>query len=267
MHIRPIDFGADIVINNLTKFLNGHSDAIGGSVTTTRKWFDKIQPLAIRQGVSRSIYSNEAGNGTSPLIHGSADTIHPIRQGLWGAVEVFGDTIVVCMCTGLAILVTDVWSSGTRGAALGVLAFTEAFGLLGKYFVGIMTIVFAFTTSTTWYLYYQNMLEFLFKKWPTVQKIAHRTFSVIFPLTMVGVCAFIYFTGSDAGLFWTIVSIATSFPVFFNGIALFLLRDKVWALLKDYKARYLGLGEVDPSFHPFAEEDPVIMEKIQKNLR
>lgn len=130
-----------------------------------------------------------------------------------------------------------------------------------------MTIVFAFTTSTTWYLYYQNMHEFLFKKWPTVQKIAHRAFSVIFPLTMVGVCAFIYFTGSDAGLFWTIVSIATAFPVFFNGIALFLLRDKVWALLKDYKARYLGLGEVDPNFHPFAEEDPVVMEKIQKNLR
>ena len=223
--------------------------------------------LAIRQGVSRSIYSNEAGNGTSPLIHGSADTVHPMRQGLWGAVEVFGDTIIVCMCTGLAILVTDVWSSGTRGAALGVLAFTEAFGLFGKYFVGIMTIVFAFTTSTTWYLYYQNMLEFLFKKWPTAQKIAHRAFSVIFPLTMVGVCAFIYFTGSDAGLFWTIVSIATAFPVFFNGIALFLLRDKVWALLKDYKARYLGLGEVDPNFHPFAEEDPVVMEKIQKNLR
>lgn len=63
------------------------------------------------------------------------------------------------------------------------------------------------------------------------------------------------------------VSIATAFPVFFNGIALFLLRDKVWALLKDYKARYLGLGEVDPNFHPFAEEDPVVMEKIQKNLR
>ncbi len=83
------------------------------------------------------------------------------------------------------------------------------------------------------------MLEFLFKKWPTAQKIAHRAFSsVIFPLTMVGVCAFIYFTGSDAGLFWTIVSIATAFPVFFNGIALFLLRDKVWALLKDYKARF-----------------------------
>ena len=84
--------------------------------------------------------------------------------------------------------------------------------------------------------------------------MTRETFSVIFPLTMVGVCAFIYFTGSDAGLFWTIVSIATAFPVFFNGIALFLLRDKVWALLKDYKARNFGQGTVDKNACLFYEE-------------
>lgn len=104
-----------------------------GSVTTTRKWCDKIQPLAIRQGVSRSIYSNEAGNGTSPLIHGSADTIHPIRQGLWGAVEVFGDTIVVCMCTGLAILVTDVWELRAPGVRRWVCWPSPKPSPLGKY--------------------------------------------------------------------------------------------------------------------------------------
>ena len=111
------------------------------------------------------------------------------------------------------------------------------------------------------------MLEYHFKKWPTAQKVARRIFSVVFPLTMVGICAFIYYTGSDSGLFWTIVSIATAFPVFFNVIALFLLRSKFWTLLRDYKARYMGIGEVDKSFIPFAEDDPEIMKKITQNLQ
>lgn len=222
--------------------------------------------LAIRQGVSRSVYSNEAGNGTSPLIHGSADTIHPVRQGLWGAVEVFCDTIIVCTCSGLAILATGTWTSGTKGAALGVLAFTSAFGSFGKYFLGIMTLLFAFTTSTTWYLFYQNILAYLLKKWPNVQKVVHKIFAVAFPLIMLGNTALVYYTESDAALFWTIVSISTAFPLWFNGIALFALRKKFWALLNDYKARYMGIGQVDPNFHVFAEDDPEVMEKINKNL-
>lgn len=222
--------------------------------------------LAIRQGVSRSVYSNEAGNGTSPLIHGSADTVHPIRQGLWGAVEVFCDTVVVCTCSGLAILATGTWTSGTKGASLGVLAFTEAYGAFGQYFLGIMTILFAFTTSTTWYIFYQNILAYLLKKWPVVQKAVRKIFAVVFPLIMIGNAALVYYTDSDAALFWTIVSIVTAFPLFFNMIALFVLRKKFWVLLKDYKARYLGVGQVDPNFHPFAEDDPEVMAKINKNL-
>ena len=222
--------------------------------------------LTIRQGVARSVYSNEAGNGTSPLIHGSADTIHPVRQGLWGSVEVFCDTIIVCTCSGLAILATGTWTSGTKGAALGVLAYTSSFGSFGKYFLGVMTILFAFTTSTTWYLFYQNILGYLLKKWPKTLNIVHKAFAVAFPLLMLGNAALVYFTDSDAALFWTIVSIVTAFPLFFNGIALFALRKKFWALLNDYKARYMGIGKVDPDFIVFAEDDPKVMEKIHRNL-
>lgn len=225
-----------------------------------------VVSLTIRQGVARSVYSNEAGNGTSPLIHGSADTIHPVRQGLWGAVEVFCDTLVVCTCSGLAILATGTWTSGVTGAPLGVLAFTTAFGEGGRYFLGIMTVLFAFTTSTTWYLFYQNILTYLLEKWPKAQKIAHKIFTVAFPLIMVGNAALVYYSNSDATLFWTIVSIVTAFPLFFNVLALIALRKKFWALLKDYKARYMGIGEVDPNFHVFAEDDPEVMAKINKNL-
>ena len=258
-----------ILILNITNLPAMFGGIFGGAFTGTAAvggFAGSAVALAIRQGISRSVYSNEAGNGTSPLIHGSADTVHPVRQGLWGAVEVFCDTIIVCTCSGLAILATGTWTSGTKGAALGVLAYTDAFGNFGKYFLGVMTILFAFTTSTTWYLFYQNILSYLLKKQPKVLNIVHKAFAVAFPLIMLGNAALVYFTNSDAALFWTIVSIVTAFPLFFNGIALFALRKKFWALLNDYKARYMGIGEVDPNFIVFAEDDPEVMAKIHKNL-
>ena len=258
-----------ILLMNITYVPTMFVEIFKGAFTGTAAvggFAGSVVSLTIRQGVARSVYSNEAGNGTSPLIHGSADTIHPVRQGLWGAVEVFCDTLVVCTCSGLAILATGTWTSGVTGAPLGVLAFTTAFGEGGRYFLGIMTVLFAFTTSTTWYLFYQNILTYLLEKWPKAQKIAHKIFTVAFPLIMVGNAALVYYSNSDATLFWTIVSIVTAFPLFFNVLALIALRKKFWALLKDYKARYMGIGEVDPNFHVFAEDDPEVMAKINKNL-
>lgn len=258
-----------ILLLNITHLPAMFAEIFKGAFTGTAAaggFAGSVVSLTIRQGVARSVYSNEAGNGTSPLIHGSADTVHPVRQGLWGAVEVFCDTLIVCTCSGLAILATGTWTSGVSGAPLGVLAFTTAFGEMGRYFLGIMTILFAFTTSTTWYIFYQNILRYLFEKWPNVQKVAHKIFAVAFPLIMVGNAALVYYSNSDATLFWTIVSIVTAFPLFFNVLALVVLRKKFWVLLKDYKARYMGIGEVDPSFHVFAEDDPEVMAKINKNL-
>lgn len=83
---------------------------------------------------------------------------------------------------------------------------------------------------------------------------------------MVGNAALVYYSDSDATLFWTIVSIFTAFPLFINAIALFVLRKKFWTLLDDYKARYLGIGQVDPSFYVFAEDDPEVIAKINQNL-
>ena len=109
-------------------------------------------------------------------------------------------------------------------------------------------------------------MQYRLKKQPKVLNIVHKAFAVAFPLIMLGNAALVYFTNSDAALFWTIVSIVTAFPLFFNGIALFALRKKFWALLNDYKARYMGIGEVDPNFIVFAEDDPEVMAKIHKNL-
>ena len=73
---------------------------------------------AMQKGFARSVYSNEAGWGTSPMVHATANTNHPIKQGLLGAFEVFMDTIVVCSATGLLVIITGYWDSGLQGATL-----------------------------------------------------------------------------------------------------------------------------------------------------
>jgi AGCS family alanine or glycine:cation symporter len=75
-------------------------------------------------GVARGLFSNEAELGSAPMVHAAAQTDHPVRQGLYGIFEIFVDTILVCTTTGLVILVTDAWHSGTTGAALAGQAFS-----------------------------------------------------------------------------------------------------------------------------------------------
>src|SRR5687768_6620555 len=78
---------------------------------------------ALRYGVARGLFSNEAGLGSAPMVHAAAQTDHPVRQGLYGIFEVFVDTLLICSTTGLVILVTDTWTSGLTGAALAARAF------------------------------------------------------------------------------------------------------------------------------------------------
>jgi len=101
----------------------------------------------IRWGISRGIFSNEAGLGSAPIAHATARTDHPVRQGLWGVFEVFIDTIVICSATGLAILVTGVWTGGETGAVLTMSAFSSVFGKnLGSALVVLCMVLTAYDT-------------------------------------------------------------------------------------------------------------------------
>lgn len=83
--------------------------------------------LAIRWGLARGVYSNEAGTGMAPLAHSSSSANHPVKQGLWGISEVFVDTIIVCTMTALVVLCTGVWTEGGTGAALTATRFRRRF--------------------------------------------------------------------------------------------------------------------------------------------
>lgn len=208
----------------------------------------------IRTGVARSINSNEAGQGSSPMIHAKASTVHPIRQGLWGSVEVFIDTMIVCTITALAVLSTGVWNSGLTAATLTIAAFESGFGSLGVWFIGIVTFLFGITTTTGWYSYYTSLVAHAFEKFPNLKYKALFVFKLIFPWPNLIIVALFVMTGHSANLFWAVIDILTVLPTFFNVIAISLLSGVFVKLLNDYKARYMGIGTVDPKFHIFYED-------------
>jgi AGCS family alanine or glycine:cation symporter len=118
--------------------------------------------MALRVGVARGLFSNEAGLGSAPIVHAAARTDHPVRQGLYGIFEVFVDTILVCTVTGLAIIATGVWSSGVTGAALAGAAFSTGLpGTWGNIVVTLSLVLFAYSTVVGWSYYGETGIVYL----------------------------------------------------------------------------------------------------------
>lgn len=148
----PVAFGL-IIKNTFTG-----SAAVGGFLGATVMY-------ACRVGMARGVFTHEAGMGSAPIAHASASTDHPARQGLWGAFEVFFDSIVMCTVTALVILTSGLWHDSalvgdTR--AMSSLAFEKAF-TGGQYIVTVGLCLFAFATVVAWYYYGEKCIEYLSK--------------------------------------------------------------------------------------------------------
>lgn len=141
---------ATIVIDAFTP-----TAAVGGFAGAT-VW------AAIRYGVARGIFSNEAGLGSAPIAHAAAATNNPVRQGTIAMLGTFIDTLIVCTITGLVIVLTGAWTSGETGSALTSLAFSQALPGVGHYIVTFGLAIFAFTTILGWSYYSERCAEFLF---------------------------------------------------------------------------------------------------------
>jgi AGCS family alanine or glycine:cation symporter len=119
--------------------------------------------MALRYGVARGLFSNEAGLGSAPMVHATADTDHPARQGLYGIFEVFVDTVLICTTTGLVILVTRTWDSGLTGAALSAKAFEVGLpGAWGDIVVTGGILLFSYSTLIGWSYYGETGIVYLF---------------------------------------------------------------------------------------------------------
>jgi AGCS family alanine or glycine:cation symporter len=119
--------------------------------------------MAMRFGIARGLFSNEAGLGSAPMVHAAAQTDHPVRQGLYGIFEVFVDTVLICTVTGLVILVTGVWQSGVTGAELSARAFATGLpGTWGHVVVTTGLVLFAYSTIIGWSYYGETGMVYLF---------------------------------------------------------------------------------------------------------
>lgn len=182
--------------------------------------------MAIMQGVRRGLFSNEAGEGSAPNAAAIADTTHPVKQGLLQALGVFVDTIIICSCTALMILVSGVDIKGADGITLTTNAIEAVIGPAGRVFVTIAVILFAYSTVVGNYFYGETNIRFISSN-PLYVKIFRLLTSVI------------VFGGSVMALqtAWSIVDISMGLMTIVNLIAIVLLSGKVWKLLADYSAQ------------------------------
>lgn len=122
---------------------------------------------AVQRGIARGVFSNEAGMGSAPMVHATANVEHPVQQGFYGIFEVFMDTIIICTMTALVIMVTGTLTNSPdlTGAQLTLTAFENALGTPGKYVLSIGLLLFAFTTILGWYWYAETAVTYLFGVW------------------------------------------------------------------------------------------------------
>ena len=222
--------------------------------------------LVIRTGFARAMFSNEAGWGTSPMIHASAKTEHPVKQGLWGSFEVFVDTMLVCTVTGLVIVVTGKWNSGLDGPALTLSAFESVLGPVGSIIITVGVFLFGLSTTSGWWAYFEVLLRHLCGENEKLKKTLINIFKVVYPIPGFLV-VLLYALGSDVSGadIWAIADLTTGVPAFINLVVIIFLSGKFFQLLKDYRARYLGRGQVDPNFKLFDEDVQAAKSAAPKN--
>ena len=180
--------------------------------------------LSMQKGVSRGIFSNEAGLGTGSIAHACADTHKPVKQGMFGIFEVFADTIVICTLTAMVILCSGVpvGYGSAAGAELTISGFTATYGGWSSIFTAVALCCFAFSTIIGWGLYGSRCIEFLF-----------HTDKVVGPFLVV--YSFVSILGAtvDLGLLWSIADTFNGLMSIPNLIALLLLSGTVAKLTKE----------------------------------
>jgi len=180
---------------------------------------------AIRFGVARGVFSNEAGLGSAPIAHAAAKTKDPVQQGMIAMLGTLIDTLIICTLTALVIILTGVWDSGENGAALSTLAFNQGLPGWGGYIVVFGMVVFAFTTILGWSYYGERCAEFLWGE------------KVILPYRILWLCAIPVGAMGKLTMIWLLADVLNGLMAIPNLMALALLSPVVFKVSKDYLGR------------------------------
>lgn len=210
--------------------------AIGGGIGT-------LISTVVTQGFKRGVFSNEAGLGSSVMVHSNSNVKEPVKQGMWGIFEVFADTIVVCTMTALVVLTSGVYNltdgtlaEGVTDATLVASAFNSVFswGSIGQKFIAIAMFLFAFTTVLGWSHYGSKAVEYLFGHKGVI------IYKVIFALMIA--------SGGlmTSSLAWDISDTFNGLMMIPNLIGVICLSPLVVKITKNYVARNLKGEKIEP---------------------
>ena len=235
-------FGA--VFKSIFKGAFGMQAAAGGAVGYGIK-------LAIEWGMKRGVFSNEAGLGSSVMVHSNSNVKEPVKQGMWGIFEVFADTIVVCTLTAFAILSSGLidLQTGTLAEAFSGLTkndlvatvFEQKFGVIGSGFIAVSIMLFAFSTVLGWSHYGTKACEYLLgEKWTIIYR-------VLFVVSVFG--------GAVMGdnLAWDLADTFNGLMMIPNLIGVIVLSGTVARITKNYVDRHLRGIQVEPMYSAFQD--------------
>lgn len=211
----------------------------------------------ITQGCKRGVFSNEAGLGSSVMVHSSSNVKEPVKQGLWGIFEVFFDTIVVCTMTAVVVLSsgkidlqTGLAVEGTNDATLVADAFANVFGPAGRAFIALAVLLFAFTTVLGWSQYGSKSVEYLFG----LKGV--KIYKVIFVLMIMSGAVM------TSSLAWDISDTFNGFMMIPNLIGVIVLCPLVMKITRNYVRRRIhGIDE-----KPMLSYDPSIQAENEKAI-
>lgn len=179
--------------------------------------------VCMRYGIARGIYSNEAGLGTAAMVHSSAKADHPVEQGVWGAVEVFLDTVLVCTVTGLTIVLSGLYTSGLDGSVLTMRAFDTLLpGNVGGLICLAALVLFGFSCLISFYTYAERATEYIFG---SSSKLVIKLLWVV--MIVVG-------SQTTLGFAWDLADTINGLMIIPNLIGLLLLSNEVVKLKRDY---------------------------------
>ena len=235
------------VLVDMIKGAFGTHEVFGGIIGSTIAW-----------GVKRGIYSNEAGQGTGPIVAGAAKVSHPVKQGLVQAFSVYVDTLLVCTAT--AVMIMAVKTYNVYDATTGEALFTSAYNLgapdvsytataigtllgtnLGNIVVAVALAFFAFTTIMAYYYYAETSIVYLFGK-------GRKEHVAIWVLRLCILIAVLFGALKEARTAWNVGDIGVGMMAWINIIAILLLSPKALRTLKDYEKQEKEGKE--PAFNP-----------------
>ncbi|MBQ7676637.1 MAG: alanine:cation symporter family protein, partial [Lachnospiraceae bacterium] len=207
--------------------------------------------LAVQWGMKRGVFSNEAGLGSSVMVHSSSNVREPVVQGMWGIFEVFADTMVVCTITAFAVLTSGLVDlntgeviSSNESTALVAEAFSTVYGHMGRMFIAVAILLFAFSTVLGWSHYGTKGFEYLFgTKATQVYKIVFVIF-IVFGATM------------DLSLAWDLSDTFNGLMAIPNLIGVITLSPLVMKITANYVRRKLHNEDIKPmlSWHDEIQE-------------